>query len=222
MTDKRIVIAGGHGQIAQHLTQVLTANGDRAVSLIRNSDHIDAVTALGALPQVIDLESASVDDVAAVLEGADAVVFAAGAGPDSGPERKDTVDRAGAVLLADAAEKAGVSRYVLISSFGAGEPVAEDLDAGWKAYIEAKTAAEDNVSARSGLHWTILRPGKLTDEDPTGSVSLTEPPLDPGEVTRADVAAVIAQLLDTGSAVHKTLMLTSGSTSIVSAVDALG
>ncbi|MCJ0976776.1 SDR family oxidoreductase [Rhodococcus sp. ARC_M12] len=222
MTDKRIVIAGGHGQIAQHLTQVLTANGDRAVSLIRNSDHIDAVTALGALPQVIDLESASVDDVAAVLEGADAVVFAAGAGPDSGPERKDTVDRAGAVLLADAAEKAGVSRYVLISSFGAGEPVAEDLDAGWKAYIEAKTAAEDNVSARSGLHWTILRPGKLTDEDPTGSVSLTEPPLDPGEVTRADVAAVIAQLLDTGSAVHKTLMLTSGSKSIVSAVDALG
>ncbi|MEH6794896.1 MAG: SDR family oxidoreductase [Rhodococcus sp. (in: high G+C Gram-positive bacteria)] len=222
MTDKRIVIAGGHGQIAQHLTQVLTANGDRAVSLIRNSDHIDAVTALGALPQVIDLESASVDDVAAVLEGADAVVFAAGAGPDSGPERKDTVDRAGAVLLADAAQKAGVSRYVLISSFGAGEPVAEDLDAGWKAYIEAKTAAEDNVSARSGLRWTILRPGKLTDEDPTGSVSLTEPPLDPGEVTRADVAAVIAQLLDTGSAVHKTLMLTSGSTSIVSAVDALG
>ncbi|MDV8057831.1 SDR family oxidoreductase [Rhodococcus sp. IEGM 1343] len=219
MTDKRIVIAGGHGQIAQHLTQVLTAHGDRAVSLIRNSDHVDAVTALGALPQVIDLESASVDEVAAVLADADAVVFAAGAGPNSGPERKDTVDRAGAVLLADAAEKAGVRRYVLISSFGAGEPVAEDLDAGWKAYIEAKTAAEENVSARSGLDWTILRPGKLTDEDPTGSVSLTEPPLDSGEVTRADVAAVIAQLLDTGSAVRKTLMLTSGPTSIV---DALG
>lgn len=222
MTDKRIVIAGGHGQIAQHLTQVLTAHGDRAVSLIRNSDHVDAVTALGALPQVIDLESASVDEVAAVLADADAVVFAAGAGPNSGPERKDTVDRAGAVLLADAAEKAGVRRYVLISSFGAGEPVAEDLDAGWKTYIEAKTAAEENVSARSGLDWTILRPGKLTDEDPTGSVSLTEPPLDSGEVTRADVAAVIAQLLDTGSAVRKTLMLTSGPTSIVDAVDALG
>ncbi|MDV8024552.1 NAD(P)H-binding protein [Rhodococcus sp. IEGM 1330] len=222
MTDKRIVIAGGHGQIAQHLTQVLTAHGDRAVSLIRNSDHVDAVTALGALPQVIDLESASVDEVAAVLADADAVVFAAGAGPNSGPERKDTVDRAGAVLLADAAEKAGVRRYVLISSFGAGEPVAEDLDAGWKAYIEAKTAAEDNVSARSGLDWTIVRPGKLTDEDPTDSVALTEPPLDPGEVTRADVAAVIAQLLHTDSAVHKTLMLTSGPTSVVDAVDALG
>lgn len=222
MTDKRIVIAGGHGQIAQHLTQVLTAHGDRAVSLIRNSDHVDAVTALGALPQVIDLESASVEDVAAVLAGADAVVFAAGAGPNSGPERKDTVDRAGAVLLADAAEKAGVRRYVLISSFGAGEPVAEDLDDGWKAYIKAKTAAEEDVSARDGLDWTILRPGKLTDEDPTNSVSLTEPPMDSGEVTRADVAAVIAQLLDTGAAVRKTLMLTSGSTSIVDAVDALG
>ncbi|MDV6262963.1 SDR family oxidoreductase [Rhodococcoides yunnanense] len=222
MTDKRIVIAGGHGQIAQHLTQVLTAHGDRAVSLIRNGDHVDAVTALGALPQVIDLESASVDELAAVLDGADGVVFAAGAGPNSGPERKDTVDRAGAVLLADAAEKVGVRRYVLISSFGAGEPVAEDLDDGWKAYINAKTAAEEDVSARSGLDWTILRPGKLTDEDPTHSVSLTEPPLESGEVTRADVAAVIAQLLDTGGAVHKTLMLTSGSTSIVDAVDALG
>jgi nucleoside-diphosphate-sugar epimerase len=222
MTDKRIVIAGGHGQIAQHLTQVLTAHGDRAVSLIRNSDHVDAVTALGALPQVIDLESASVEEVAAVLAGADAVVFAAGAGPNSGPERKDTVDRAGAVLLADAAEKAGVRRYVLISSFGVGEPVAEDLDAGWKAYIKAKTAAEEDVSARSGLDWTILRPGKLTDDDPTDSVSLTEPPLDSGEVTRADVAAVIARLLETDAAVGKTLMLTSGPTSIVDAVDALG
>ena len=222
MTDKRIVIAGGHGQIAQHLTQVLTAHGDRAVSLIRNSDHVDAVTALGALPQVIDLESASVDDVAAVLEGADAVVFAAGAGPNSGPERKDAVDRAGAVLLADAAVKAGVSRYVLISSFGAGEPVADDVDDGWKAYIDAKTAAEEYVSGKDGLDWTILRPGKLTDEDPTDSVSLTEPPLEPGEVTRADVAAVIATLLDTGAAVRKILMLTSGSTSIADAVDAVG
>lgn len=221
MTDKRIVIAGGHGQIAQHLTQVVTANGDRAISLIRNPHHVDAVTALGALPQVIDLESASVDEVAAVLSGADAVVFAAGAGPNSGPERKDTVDRAGAVLLADAAEKAGVRRYVLISSFGAGEPVAEDLDDGWKAYIDAKTAAEEDVSARSALDWTILRPGKLTDADPTGFVALTEPPLDAGEVTRADVAAVIAQLLENGAAVGKTLMLTSGSTSIVDAVDAL-
>lgn len=221
MTDKRIVIAGGHGQIAQHLTQVVTANGDRAISLIRNPHHVDAVTALGALPQVIDLESASVDEVAAVLAGADAVVFAAGAGPNSGPERKDTVDRAGAVLLADAAEKAGVRRYVLISSFGAGEPVAEDLDDGWKAYIDAKTAAEEDVSARSALDWTILRPGKLTDADPTGFVALTEPPLDAGEVTRADVAAVIAQLLENGAAVGKTLMLTSGSTSIVDAVDAL-
>ncbi|OZD01097.1 NAD-dependent dehydratase [Rhodococcus sp. 06-235-1A] len=222
MTDKRIVIAGGHGQIAQHLTQVLTAHGDRAVSLIRNSDHVDAVTALGALPQVIDLEAASVDELAALLEGADGVVFAAGAGPNSGPARKDTVDRAGAVLLADAAEKAGVRRYVLISSFGAGEPVDESLDDGWKAYIAAKTAAEEDVSARSGLDWTIVRPGKLTDEDPTHAVTLTEPPLDSGEVTRADVAAVIAQLLDTGKAVHKTLMLTSGSTSIVDAVDAVG
>lgn len=218
MTDQRVVIAGGHGKIAQHLIEVLTAQGDRAVALIRNPDHVNAVTALGALPEVVDMESASVEDVAALLHDADAVVFAAGAGPSGGVERKDTVDRGASVLLADAAERAGVRRFVQISSFGAGEPVADDAEDTWKAYIAAKTAAEEDLKARSALDWTILRPGGLTDDDGTGHVTLSSPPLDRGTVPRADVAAVIAALLSTPSSAGKTLMLTSGDTRIEDAV----
>lgn len=218
MTDRRVVIAGGHGKIAQHLIAVLTAQGDRAVALIRNAEHVNAVTALGALPEVVDLESATVDEVAALLHGADAAVFAAGAGPSGGVERKDTVDRGASVLLADAAEKAGVKRFVQISSFGAGEPAAEDAGDSWNAYIAAKTAAEEDLKGRTKLDWTILRPGGLTDEDPTGHVTLSVPPLERGTVPRADVAAVIAALLETPSSIGKTVMLTSGETRIEDAV----
>lgn len=221
MTDRRIVIAGGHGQIAQHLIGVLTAQGDRAVALIRNPEHANAVAALGALPEVIDLETASVDDVAALLHDADGAVFAAGAGPSGGIERKDTVDRGASVLLADAAEKAGVARFVQVSSFGAGEPVADDAGDTWKAYIEAKTAAEEDLKARTKLEWTILRPGGLTDDDASGHIALSAPPLDRGTVPRADVAAVIAALLEAPSTIGKTVMLTSGETTIEDAIAAI-
>ncbi|AYJ48754.1 SDR family oxidoreductase [Rhodococcus sp. P1Y] len=221
MTDRRIVIAGGHGQIAQHLIGVLTAQGDRAVALIRNPEHANAVAALGALPEVIDLETASVDDVAALLHDADGAVFAAGAGPSGGIERKDTVDRGASVLLADAAEKAGVARFVQVSSFGAGEPVADDAGDTWKAYIEAKTAAEEDLKARTKLEWTILRPGGLTDDEASGHIALSTPPLDRGTVPRADVAAVIAALLEAPSTIGKTVMLTSGETTIEDAIAAI-
>ncbi|QCB50346.1 NAD-dependent epimerase/dehydratase family protein [Rhodococcus sp. PAMC28707] len=210
MTDLRVVIAGGHGKIAQHLIQVLTAHGDRAVALIRNPEHASEVESLGALPAVLDLETATVDEVAAVLAGADAAVFAAGSGGSGGAARKDSVDRAGSVLLADAAERAGVKRFVQISSFGAGEPVADDAEDSWKAYMAAKTAAEEDLKARTKLDWTILRPGGLTDEDATAHIALSEPPLERGTVPRGDVAKVIAALLETPSTIGKTLMLTSG------------
>ncbi|MFZ2178397.1 MAG: NAD(P)H-binding protein [Rhodococcus sp. (in: high G+C Gram-positive bacteria)] len=218
---RRIVIAGGHGKIARELTKLLTARGDRAVALIRNPAQEHAVAALGAEPVVIDLETATVDEVAETLAGADAAVFAAGAGPGSGVARKDTVDRAAAVLLADAAEKAGVRRFVQVSSFGAGEPIAEGTDEVFAAYLVAKTAAEEDLRARTNLDWTILRPGGLLDDDPTGHVTLTAPPLEPGSVSRADVAAVIDALLDDPTTAKETVMLTSGPTPIAEAVAAL-
>lgn len=221
MSAHTVVIAGGHGQIAHHLITVLRGRGDTAVALIRNPDHADEVTAWGARPVVLDLETASVDEVAAVLGGATAVVFAAGAGPGSGPGRKDSVDRGAAVLLAQAAEAAGVARHLQVSSFGAGDPIPDDTEETWAAYMRAKTAAEEDLRSRDRLDWTILRPGGLTNDAATGQVTLSEPPLERGQVTRGDVAAVLAALLDAPNTVHRTLMLTEGPTPVDKAVAAL-
>ncbi|MFF1943821.1 SDR family oxidoreductase [Rhodococcus qingshengii] len=219
--ERRVVIAGGHGKIAQHLTYLLAGHGDRPVALIRNSAHEGAVRTLGAFPVVIDLESSTVEEVAKVLDGADVAVFAAGAGPGSSIERKDSVDRAAAVLLADAAEKARVRRFIQISAMGAGDEIPENTDEVFAAYLRAKTAAEEDLKTRTSLDWTILRPGLLTDDDPTGEVLLAEPPVDRGSVPRADVAAVIEALIDAPSSVGKILVLTSGPHTIREAIEGL-
>jgi uncharacterized protein YbjT (DUF2867 family) len=171
----------------------------------------------GAEAAVCDLETASVADVAALLSGADAVVFAAGAGPGSGVPRKDSVDRGASVLLADAAEQAGVRRFVQVSSMGAGQPPRAGSDETWAAYIAAKTAAETDLQARD-LDWTIVRPGGLTDEPGTGRVRLAAPPVPRGSIPRADVAAVIVALLGDPGTRHQTLELVSGDTPVTEAV----
>ncbi|WP_049574724.1 NAD(P)H-binding protein [Nonomuraea sp. SBT364] len=209
----RIIIAGGHGQIALRLERLL---GAAAVGLVRNPAHLADVEGTGAAAVLCDLETAGVEEVAGIVRGADAVVFAAGAGPGSGAARKDTVDRAASVLLADAAERAGVRTFVQISSMGAGQPPRPGSDAVWAAYIEAKTAAEDDLRRRD-LDWTILRPGRLTDEPGTGLVRLA-PEVPPGPVPRDDVAAVVAALLQAAGTGRRTLELVSGDTPIVDLV----
>ncbi|MGZ4557659.1 MAG: SDR family oxidoreductase [Mycobacteriaceae bacterium] len=218
----RVVIAGGHGKISQHLLRLLAEQGGNGVAMIRDPAQIADIKALNADAVVIDLESASTEQVAGVLQGADAVVFAAGAGPGSTIERKDTVDRAGSALLADAAEQAGVRRFLQVSSFGAGQPVPEGTDEVFTAYLAAKTAAEEDLTSRTGLDWTVLRPGGLTDEDSTGRVTLSVPPAERGQVPRADVAAVLLALLDSPDTAGKVLMLTSGDTPVADAVAAHG
>jgi nucleoside-diphosphate-sugar epimerase len=212
----RIVVAGGHGQIALRVERQLVGTGHTAVGLVRNPDHVDDVRATGAEALVLDLESAGVDDVAAALAGADAVLFAAGAGPGSGAPRKDTVDRGASVLLADAAEQAGVARFVQISSIGAGSPPPPGTDETFAAYLQAKTAAEDDLRRRD-LAWTVLRPGGLTNAPGTGRVDLA-PSVPRGQVPRDDVATVAAILLTTDHALHHTLALVSGDTPIPDAV----
>lgn len=217
----RVVIAGGHGKIALLLERLLVQRGDQAVGLIRNPAHAGEVSATGAVAAVCDLEAASVDEVAALLDGADAVVFAAGAGPGSGALRKDTVDRGASVLLADAASRAGVRRFVQISGMGVDQHPAPGTDEVWAAYLVAKAAAEDDLRARD-LDWTILRPGGLTDDPGTGQVRLAPPSLPRGQVPRADVAAVIVALLGDPATAGQTLDLISGDTSIVEALRRLG
>src|SRR5450755_646506 len=179
----RVVIAGGHGKIALLLERLLAERGDQGVGLIRNPAQAGDLQKAGAEAAVCDLETASADEVAVLLSGADAVVFAAGAGPGSGAARKDTVDRAASVLLAEAAARAGVRRFVQISSMGAGQPPSPGGDEVWAAYITAKTAAEDDLRSRD-LDWTILRPGGLTDARPAGRVRLAVPPV-PGVASLA-------------------------------------
>jgi len=190
----RVVIAGGHGKIALRLEQVLTDRGDQAVGLVRNPAHVADLREAGADAELIDLESSTAAELAERLAGADAVVFAAGAGPGSSAERKDTVDRGAAVLLADAAVAAGVPRYLLISSTGVDRPPAPGTDEVWAAYLRAKKAAEVEVAERD-IPLTVLRPGRLTDGPGTGLVQLAPPGLPRGDVTRDDVAGVVAGLL---------------------------
>ncbi len=214
------MIAGGHGQIALRLATMLAGRGDEVVGVVRNPDHVGDVEATGASAAVLDLESATAAELAAHLGGADAVVFAAGAGPGSGAARKDTVDRAAAELLADAAAQAGVRRYLLISSTGVDAPPAEGTDEVWAAYLRAKKAAEEAIRATE-LDWTILRPGRLTDGPGTGRVLLAPPPVDRDEVTRDDTAAVLAALLDAPGTAGQTLELRAGDDAIPDAVATL-
>ena len=193
----RVVIAGGHGKIALILERLLSQRGDSVAGFIRNPAHAADLQAAGAEALVVDLENASVDEVAAHLRGADAVVFAAGAGPGSGAARKETVDRDAAILLADAAETAKVSRYVMISSMGADAEAPDDAagDPVFVAYLRAKGAADDNVRARRALDSTIVRPGHLTNDPGTGRVTIADD-TGRGDIPREDVAAVLLAVLD--------------------------
>ena len=211
----RIVIAGGHGQIALRLERLLAARGDEAVGIIRNPDQGDDLRAAGGEPVVLDLESATVEDTAEVLRGADAAVFAAGAGPNSGTERKDTVDRGAAVLFADAAERAGVRRLLVISSMGA--DAAHPGDDVFDVYLRAKGAADEYVRSRTALDWTILRPGMLTNDAGTGQVRLSVS-TGRGPIPRDDVAATLLELLDTPASTGLTLELISGNVPVTVAV----
>jgi uncharacterized protein YbjT (DUF2867 family) len=213
----RTVIAGGHGQIALRLERLLAERGDGAAGLIRDPAQADDLRAVGAEPVVLDLESATVDEVTAVLRGADAAVFAAGAGPGSGAARKRTVDYAAAVLLADAAERAGVRRFLIVSSMGA-DPNATGADPVFTAYLRAKGDADEAVRSRTALDWTVLRPGALTDAPGTSRIALSPAPASRGSVPRDDVAATLAALLTAPDTAGLTLDLVSGPTPVEEAV----
>ncbi|MDT0443522.1 NAD(P)H-binding protein [Streptomyces johnsoniae] len=214
----RTVIAGGHGKIARRLERLLAGRGDQVAGLIRNPAQAGALLAAGAEPVVCDLESATAEEVGRHLAGADAAVFAAGAGPGSGAARKETVDRAAATLFADAAQRVGVRRFLVVSAIGADEEPPPGTDPVFAAYLRAKAAADADIRARTGLFWTILRPGSLTDDPGTGLVHLAER-TPRGQISRDDVAAVLAALLDRPGSAGLTLDLIGGDTPVGTAVD---
>ena len=211
-----VVIAGGHGQIALRLERLLSARGDQVRGLVRNPDHFDDVSAAGAQPVLADLEDDV--DLGPAVQGADAVVFAAGAGPGSGEARKRTMDLGGAVKLIDAAKGADIARYVIVSSMGADHP--EGASGTFRAYLEAKAAA-DQALRESGLDYTVVRPGSLTDDPGDGTVDLAERLGRRGSIPRDDVAAVLVAVLDAPNTIGTTFEVLSGSSPIAEAVQAL-
>lgn len=207
----QIVVAGAHGQIAMLLHPLLRERGHEVRGLVRDPAQGDDLREVGAEPVVCDLEA--LDDITGPVGEADAVVFAAGAGPGSGAERKWTVDRDGALKLMNAALLNAIPRYVMISAMGVEEPRGNEV---FRTYQKAKAQA-DAALRDSDLEWTILRPGRLTDEPATGRVALG-PDLPSGEIPRSDVAAVIAEVLETPDAADHQLDLTTGEVPVEEAV----
>jgi nucleoside-diphosphate-sugar epimerase len=214
----RVAIAGAHGKVALRLSRLLVARGDSVIGLIRNPDHAQELREAGVDSVVCDLEHATTQEVAAAVEGSDAVVFAAGAGPGSGPERKLTMDRDGAIKLLHATDSRG-QRYVIVSAVGAERP--PDEDDVFSVYLRAKAQADAAVQ-ESDRDWTILRPGGLTDDPGTGRVRIDSAPFS-GQIPRDDVAAVLVALLDEPRAVRRILYVNGGETPVSQVLaDALG
>jgi uncharacterized protein YbjT (DUF2867 family) len=212
----QIAIVGGHGQVARHVIAQLVADGHQPVALVRNPAYSHDLVQLGAHVRMLDLEQDGVDHYASTFEGCDAVVFAAGGGPDGNIDRKRTVDLGGSVTSIAAAKLAGISRFVQISAIGVDRPLPDDAGAVWKAYVEAKRDA-DAALRDSGLDWTILRPGHLTDDPGTGLVALGDS-VERGDVPRADVAAVVVAVLDDPGSVGRQWNVVGGSTPVEEAV----
>jgi len=210
-----VVVAGGHGQIALRLLKLLAQRGDRARGLIRNPDHAADLEAAGAEAVVCDMEDEQ--NLSPYVEGAEAIVFAAGAGAGSGPERKRTVDLGAAVKLIDAAQARGIRRYLMVSSVGADDPGSGSEE--MRPYLEAKHEADEALAA-SGLDFTIVRPGRLTDDAGTGLVA-AGPDMPRGDVPRDDVAATLAAALALEETIGKTFVVVGGETPIEDALRVL-
>lgn len=220
MSEKSVAVVGGNGQIARLLHPLLVDRGHHPIALVRSEDQRADLEAMGAEVRILDIENDDDQRFAEVLDGADTVVFAAGGGPDGNIARKQTVDLEGSTRASAAAQSLGIRRFVQVSAIDVDRPVPEDAPEVWKAYVAAKRDADASLRA-SDLAWTIIRPGRLTDGAPTGQVALG-PEVPREEVTRADVAAVLAEVVDTDAGVGVQVNLVGGHTPVAAAVAALG
>ena len=216
----RVVVVGGHGKVARLLAPLLVARGDEVVPLVRRPEHADELAALGTQPVLLDIEESDGQDFATAFVGADAVVFAAGAGPDGNAGRKRSVDLEGSLKSQEGARRAGVRRFVQVSAIGVDAPITDDMPAVWAAYVVAKRDADDALRG-TDLDWTILRPGGLTDDEGTGRVTLGEH-VERGEIPRADVAAVVAAVLLEDATIGRQWELVSGDVPIAEALTRAG
>ncbi len=212
----KVLVAGAHGKTARRLVRMLIEDGHEVRGLVRKEEQLPNVEADGAEPVLCDLESETVEGgIGAAVEGCDAIVFAAGAGPGSGAARKETMDFGGAAKLVEAAEARGARRYLMLSSMGAGDP--EAGSEAMRPYLRAKARADERLQS-SGLDYTIVRPGSLTNEEGTGRVEAAEHLGRRGEIPREDVARTLASALESPNTSGKTFEVLAGDTPIQEAL----
>jgi uncharacterized protein YbjT (DUF2867 family) len=215
----KVLVAGAHGKTARRLVRMLAEKGHEVQGLVRKEEQMPDVAADGAEPVLVDLEEAEVEGaVGRAVEGCDAIVFAAGAGPGSGAARKETMDYGGAVKLVEAAEKHGVRRYLMLSSMGAGNPGGSSE--AMQPYLFAKARADERLQ-ESDLDYTIIRPGSLTNEEGTGRIEAAEALGGRGEISREDVARTFAEALEVRNTYRKTFEILAGDTPIREALEAI-
>jgi uncharacterized protein YbjT (DUF2867 family) len=215
----RVIVIGGSGRTGKLVVEKLLAAGHVAVGTIRNPKHMAALVKLGAEVALIDLDKSAFDDIVYAMKGADAVVFAAGSAAGESSE----LDRKGTLRTVRAAEKAGVKRYLSISSIGASTGLStRSMDDEMKDYYRQKRAAGKHITA-SSLDWTILEPGELTDGGGTGKVLLSQEAINEESIPREDVAAVVLALLEEPKTIGKVFQLTRGKSTVKTALkQALG
>ena len=212
----KVLVAGAHGKTARRLVRMLVEDGHEVRGLVRKEKQMPDVEADGADPLLVDLEEEGVGAIGRAVDGCDAVIFAAGAGPGSGAARKETMDYGGAVKLVEAAEQHNARRYLMLSSMGAGDP--EGGSEAMRPYLRAKARADERLQD-SGLDYTIIRPGSLTDEEETGRIEAEESLGRRGEISRADVARTFAEALEAENTYRKTFEILAGNTTIREALE---
>lgn len=214
----KVVIAGAAGKTARHLVKKLIRNGHEVRGLVRKEEQFPIVKEDGAQPVLVDLEKDDVGAVEAAAGGCEAIIFAAGAGPGSGVARKETMDYGGAVKLIEAAETSGVRRYVMLSAMRVDDW--QSASEAMRPYLSAKARADERL-CKSGLNYTIVRPGSLTNEAATGNIQAATSLEISGEIPREDVAEVLAAALETENTYRKTFEILSGETPIPEALKAV-
>ena len=215
----KVLVAGAHGKTARRLVRMLVEDGHAVRGLVRKEEQMPDVEADGAEPVLVDLEEAGVvGSVGQAVDGCDAVIFAAGAGPGSGTARKETMDYGGAVKLVEAAKQHNARRYLMLSSMGAGDP--EGGSEAMRPYLRAKARADERLQ-ESGLDYTIIRPGRLTDEEGAGRIEAEESLGRRGEISRADVARTLAEALEAENTYRKTFVTPHDTPALTLAVTAV-
>lgn len=207
-----VFIAGANGQIGQHLLRELAESDHEARALVRHPDQGPELQKLGATETVLgDLEQ----DCSEAMRGCDAVIFTAGSGPHTGPDKTIDVDQDGAIRLVDTARTMGIKRFIMVSSMGAGAP--EKGPEKLRHYLQAKHNADEHLKS-SGLNFTIVRPGRLTDDEGTGKVAVSAGLENFGQIPRQDVARVLLAVLDSDNTENRVFDVVSGDTPVPEAL----